>query len=118
MVNETIEKESLEPVAEKIAHCATDSENPRALRAFDPHVNRAIEHAFIPRGSVIRVIQRVRDITDGSERDLHSATLSPLPSGGFEFTTLVGEDEVFIDVTIPAHPERKSASRSKRGGRS
>ena len=115
---EILEVESLGPLAEKIAHCATDAENPRALRVVDPCENRAIEHAFIPRGSVIRVVQRVRDITDGSERDLYIAALAPLPNGGFEITTLVGEDEVFIEVTMPAHPGRKSTSRGKHGGRS
>ena len=115
---ETLEKESLGRLADKIAHCATDAENPRALRPVDPFENRAIEHAFISRGSAIRVIQRVRDIKDGSERDLYIAALSPLPNGGFEITTLVGEDEVFIEVTMPAHPGRKSTSRGKRGGRS
>ncbi len=115
---ETLENEPLGRPDEKIAHCATDTENPRALRVVDPCENRAIEHAIIPRGSAIRVVQRVRDIKDGSERDLYIAALSPLPNGGFEITTLVGEDEVFIEVTMPAHPGRKSTSRGKRGGRS
>ncbi len=118
MAYETLEKESLGRLAEKIAYCAADAENPRALRAVDPFENRAIEHAFIPRGSAIRVVQRVRDIKDGSERDLYIAALSPLPNGGFEITTLVGEDEVFIKVTMPAHPGRKSTLRGGRGGRS
>ncbi len=115
---ETLENEPLGRPDEKIAHCAADAENPRALRAVDPFENRAIEHAFIPRGSAIRVVQRVRDITDGSEHDIYIAVLSPLPNGGFEITTLVGEGEVFIKVTMPAHPGRKSTSRGKRGGRS
>ena len=55
---------------------------PRVLRALDPFKDRAIEHAFIPRGSEIRVVQRVRDITDGSERDLYIAVFSQLPNGG------------------------------------
>ncbi len=118
MAYETLEKESLGRLAEKIVHCVTDAENPRALRAVDPFENRTIEHAFIPRGSVIRVVQRVRDITDGSERDLYIAVLSPLPNGGYEITTLVGEGEVFIEVTMPAHAGRKPTSRGKRGGRS
>ncbi len=118
MVYETLEKEPLRPLAEKTAHRAPDAENPRALRAVDPFENRAIEHAFIPRGSVIRVVQRVRDITDGSEHDIYIAVLSPLPNGGFEITTLVGEDEVFVEVAMPAHPGRKPTSRGKRGGRS
>ena len=84
-------------------------ENPRALRAFDPFEDRAIEHVFIPRGSVIRVVQRVRDITDGSERDLYIAALSSLPNGGFEITTLVGESEVVIEVTMPARPGPKAS---------
>ena len=118
MVYETLEKELLRPLAEKTAHCAPDAENPRGLRAVDPFENRAIEHAFIPRGSAIRVVQRVRDIEDGSERGLYIALLSSLPNGDFEFTTLVGENEVFVKVTMPAHPGRKSTSRGKRGGRS
>ena len=118
MVHETLEKESLGPQAEQIAHCANDVENNRALRAVNPLENRAIKHAFIPRGSVIRVVQRVRDITDDSEHDLYIAVLSPLPNGGYEITTLVGEDEVSIEVTMPAQPGRKSTSRGKRGGRS
>ena len=75
MVCETLEKEPLGRLAEKTAHCATDAENPRARRVVDPFENRAIEHAFIPRGSAIRVVQRVRDITDGSERDLYIAAI-------------------------------------------
>ncbi len=118
MAYETLEKESLGRLAEKIAHCATDAENPRALRAVYTLENRAIEHAIIPRGSAIRVVQRVRDIKDGSARDLYIAALASLPNGDFEITTLVGEDEVFIEVTMPAHPGRKSTSRGKRGGRS
>ena len=88
------------------------------LRAFDPDEERAIEHTITPHGSVIRVVQRVHDIADGSERDLYIAVLSPLPNGGFEITTLVGEDEVLIEVTMPAHPGRKPLSRGKRGRRS
>ncbi len=118
MVCETLEKEPLGRLAEKTAHCATDAENPGALGAADPFENCAIEHAIIPRGSAIRVVQRVRDIKDGSARDLYIAALAPLPNGDFEITTLVGEDEVFIEVTIPAHPGSKSTSRGKRGGRS
>ena len=91
---------------------------PRVLRAFDPSEDRAIEHAFIPRGSEIRVVQRVRDITDGSERDLYIAVLSQLPNGGFDITTLVGEDEVFIEVAMRACPGRKPPSNGKRGRRS
>jgi len=92
--------------------------NPRVLRAFDPFEDRAIEHAFIPSGNEIRVVQRVCDITDGSERDLCVAVLSQLPNGGFDITTLVGEDEVFIEVAIPARPGRKPPSKGKRGRRS
>ena len=91
---------------------------PRVLRAFDPSEDRAIEHAFIPRGSEIRVVQRVRDITDGSERDLYIAVLSQLPNGGFDISTLVGEDEVSFEVMMPAQPGHKSTSRGKRGRRS
>ncbi len=94
------------------------TDDPRILRAFDPFEDRAIEHAFIPRGSQIRVVQRVRDITDGSERDLYIAVLSQLPNGGFDITTLVGEDEVFIEVAMRARPGRKPPSNGKRGRRS
>jgi hypothetical protein len=93
---------------------ARNSNNTRQrLRAFDPFEERAIEHTRFPRGSVIRVVQRVRDITDGSERDLYIAALSPLPTGGFEITTLVGEDEVLIEVMMPARPGPKTPSKGK-----
>ncbi len=92
--------------------------DPRVLRAFDPFEDRAIEHTFIPRGSEIRVVQRVCDITDGSERDLYIAVLSQLPNGGFDITTLVGEDEVRIEVAMPAGPGRKPPSKGTRGRRS
>ncbi len=36
----------------------------------------------------------------------------------FDITTLVGEDEVFIEVAIPARPGRKPPSKGKRGRRS
>ena len=103
MVDEIIEKKALEPLA---------------LRAIDPFENRAIEHAFIPRGSAIRVVQRVRDLEDGSERALYIAALSPLPNGGFEITTLVGENEVFIEVMTLTNSGRKAPSRGRCGRRS
>ena len=88
------------------------------LRAFDPFEECAIENTRFPGGSVIHVRQRVRDITDGSERDLYIAALSLLPNGDFEITTRVGEDQVFIDVMTPAHPSKSPLSKGKRGKRS
>lgn len=107
---ETFEKKPLALLAEKIAYRAPDADNPCALRA--------IEHAFVPSGSAIRVVRRVCDIMAGSERDLDIGVLSPLPNGVVEITTLVGENEVFTTVTMPAHSGRKSTARGKRGGRS
>ena len=99
-----------------MAHNSNDTR--QRLRAFDIFEERAIEHTHFPRGSVIRVVQRVRDITDGSERDLYIAALSPLPNGGFEITTLVGEGEVRVEVMTPACSGGKPPSTAKREGRS
>ena len=95
----------------------SSDETRRVLRAFDPYRDHAIEHAKFPRGSVIRVVQRVRDITDGSVRPLYIAHISTLPNGDYEIATLVGEDAVLIEVSCPVRCDQSSASKGKHGRR-
>ena len=95
----------------------SSDENHRVLRAFDPFEDHTIEHTKFPRSSVIRVMQRVRDITDGSVRPLYIAHISTLPNGDYEIATLVDEDAVLIEVSCPVRSDQSSAAKGKSGRR-
>ena len=92
--------------------------SPRAFRTLGYDFVPATETTIIPAGCQIRIKQRVYDLTDGTVGDLYIATLLPLPNGGFEMTTFVGEDEVVIEIVAPAARWRRGASGDKRGRRS
>ncbi len=86
------------------------------LAAFDPDAERAIEHTHIPCGSTIRLIQMVRDITDGSIQSDYVLAITWLPNGDLEATTLLGKDDIVLEIWPPLQPSRKPVPKPKRAG--